>query len=273
MATPWLASAGLPKLEGPKSHLRSAVSVGLKVLFAIAVWEILIRMLDVPRQLAPSSFKVVRALGQLFRDENFAYHIAISTLRAIFALSIAIVVGVTSGSVTGFFPRLDRAFGWIFQVARAFPPVALVPLAVVWIGIGTNAKIAVIAWGAFFPIWLNTHLGVRGIDKRLLWSGRSLGVDGISLLKRVALPAALPYVIAGIRLGTSAAFICVYVAETTGAFDGIGFVLYKNYQVFRVDRLLACMATLGLLAATIDVVLRRLVLRIFPWLALAQANP
>jgi NitT/TauT family transport system permease protein len=175
--------------------------------------------------------------------------------------SLGIIVGILTARVTA----INQTVGQLIQVLRPIPPISLVPLAVVWLGLGELSKTSIIMWGVFFPVWVSTHVGVSGISKELIWAAQSLGAGGSRVLMRVVLPASLRYVVSGMRVAIAIAFICVVVAEMAGALEGLGYKINKSYVVFRVDRMLADLVVLGLLGALSDVGFAKLVNRLMPW--------
>ncbi len=231
-------------------------------------WEAACRFSGINDGLLPRPETVVRALLDAKFTRSLPIDIFWSMRRAVLGLAVGGSLGVLVGVLTG---RI-RIFEWVLMPilngCRALPPVAMVPLVVVWAGLDESAKVFITSWAAFFPIWLNTHAGVASIDKNLIWAGRSLGAHGMGLLLQVALPAALPYVVVGTRLAISTVLLCVVVAEMTGAYNGIGYRLQAAYLVFRVDRMLVCMAILAAIAILADRGFNALISRVFPWIAL-----
>src|SRR5439155_10912565 len=112
---------------------------------------------------------------------------------------------------------------------RPLPPLAIITLVIVWFGIGEISKVFSIAFAVFFPVWINTHLGAREVPKTFIWSARTLGVKGVSILWKVIFPAAIPFVVAGLRTGVSLTFVMVFVSELAGASAGIGYKISVSY--------------------------------------------
>lgn len=235
----------------------------------ITCWTLANNFSKINRALLPTPIEVASALreyatsGELVEDGYW------SLRRAILGFIAGGILALIVGTLTGRIYRCGRLLTSIFNGLRALPPVAIVPLVVVWAGLGESAKVFITAWAAFFPIWLNTHAGVSGVDKMVIWVARSLGARGRHLLFEVTFPAALPQILVGLRLAISNTLICVIVAEMTGASAGLGYRLETSYLVFRVDRMLAVMAVLALIGIAADRAFNIVAARMYPWIKLS----
>ncbi|MFA5000843.1 MAG: ABC transporter permease subunit [Candidatus Paceibacterota bacterium] len=176
------------------------------------------------------------------------------------------LLGIVVGLLTGRIKIFSHLFSPLIQVLRSFPPVAIIPLIIIWFGLGDGAKIFSIAFGVFFPVWLNTHIGATRIPKAFLWSAKILTSSKIKLIQKVILPATLPYIIAGIRIGIASAFIMVFVSELTGASNGLGYRISISHLSYRIDEMIASLFVLGGLGAMTDWAFASLKNKIFPWL-------
>ena len=236
----------------------------------IILWAIASRYSGINPALLPTPWEVGTALKDFTVSGSLMIDVFWSLRRATLGLICGGALGLLIGSVTG---RIS-AFNWllspVFNGLRAIPPVAMVPLVVVWAGLGESAKIFLTSWAAFFPVWLNTHVGVSSVDKVIIWAARSLGAGRKRLLFSVTLPAALPQILIGFRLAISTTIICVIVAEMTGASAGLGYRLQISYLVFRVDRMLACMFVLALIGFGTDRLFNFAAIRLFPWIKLTH---
>jgi NitT/TauT family transport system permease protein len=174
--------------------------------------------------------------------------------------------------LTGRLPALDAYVSPILQMFRPLPPVAIIPLIIVWFGIGEVSKVFAIAFAVFFPAWINTDLGARRVPDSFIWSSRTLGCRYPSLIWRVILPSALPFIVGGLRVGISMAFVMVYVSELSGASSGVGYQISVSYLAYRVDRMIAALATLGALGLISDLLLTQSLRRALPWLRLDAAS-
>jgi ABC-type nitrate/sulfonate/bicarbonate transport system permease component len=238
----------------------------------ISFWALASRYSGIDPALLPTPLEVATALKDLIISGDLLRDVLWSLRRTGFGLVCGGVLGLVVGTITGRVGVLNWLLSPVFNGLRALPPVAIVPLVVVWAGLGEPAKVFITTWAAFFPIWLNTHSGVLSVDKMIIWLARSLGARRERLLFAVTLPAALPQILVGFRLAISTTLICVIVAEMTGAYAGLGYRLQISYLVFRVDRMLACLVALGLIGVAADRVFGFATSRFFPWIKLTHEH-
>lgn len=175
-----------------------------------------------------------------------------SLRRAAVGFLLGGVLGVLLGAATGRLPTARALLEPIVQLFRPIPSIALVPLAVIWFGLGEAPKVFLISYAVFFPAWLNTHVGVGSVDRSLIWAAQSLGCSRRRLFREVIIWWALPYVLAGLRLGVSLAFIVLVAAEMTGASAGLGFRITQASLVYRTDQMLVAIVVLGIIGALAD---------------------
>lgn len=259
--------------------LRGAVALAA----LLVVWEIVGRSGLVPIALFPPPTWVARALWEMATSTSRAmpdwlpgplrsdllWDAAVSLRRALAGWSLGSAVGIIAGLVTGRVAGIRSYLTPILQVLRPLPPVAIIPIVIVWFGIGELSKLFSIAFAVFFPVWINTHLGAEGVPQSFIWSANSLGVRGPRVLARIILPAALPLILAGLRTGVAVAFVMVYVSELAGASAGIGYEISTSHLAYRVDRMLAALFVLGAAGALADWLLTKAVTGWNPWLKYA----
>lgn len=241
-------------------------------LLVACAWELISRFSSVNSGLFPPPIQVCKALFDLLGSGLLLSDVLWSLRRAVFGLLLGGTLGLVVGTLTGRIRLLNWLLVPVFNGFRSLPPVAIVPLVVVWAGLGEQAKILITSWAAFFPVWLNTHAGVSSVDKLLIWIARSLGAKKARLQFTVSLPAALPQILVGFRLAISTTLMCVVVAEMTGAYTGIGYRLYSAYLVFRVDRMIAYMVVLSVIGIASDRMFNICMSRLFPWMSLAHES-
>jgi len=146
----------------------------------------------------------------------------------------------------------------LVQVLRPVPPIAYTPLAILWFGLGDKPAVFLIALGAFFPVLMNTIAGVRQVDAIYLRAARNLGAGRLTMFLRVILPAAVPYILAGARVGVGTAFIVVIVSEMIAVNNGLGYRILEAREYMWPDKIIAGMVTIGVLGLTIDMLMNRL---------------
>ena len=154
----------------------------------------------------------------------------------------------------------------IIQILRPLPPVAIIPLVIVWFGIDDGAKIFSIAFAVFFPVWLNTHIGVGRMAHEFLWSAKLLTTSSLKIFRKIVFPSALPFIIAGIRTSIAVAFVMVFVSELSGASSGLGYRISISSLAYRIDEMIAALIVLGALGAVTDQLFVFATNKIFPWI-------
>jgi NitT/TauT family transport system permease protein len=161
--------------------------------------------------------------------------------------------------------RIYELFNPLLQVLRPIPPIAYIPLAILWFGLGNPPAIFLITLGAFFPVLMNTIAGVRNVDSIYLRAARNLGAGEWTIFTRVMLPAAMPYILAGVRIGIGTAFIVVIVSEMIAVNDGLGFRILEAREFMWSDKIIAGMLTIGLLGLGLDTGVSRLNNHLLRW--------
>ena len=154
-----------------------------------------------------------------------------------------------------------RVYAWmnpLVQLLRPIPPIAYIPLSILWFGLGNPPAVFLIALGAFFPVLMNTIAGVRQVDGIYIRAARNLGASGGTMFLRVMLPAAVPYILSGVRIGIGTAFIVVIVSEMIAVNNGLGFRILEAREYFWSDKIIAGMISIGLIGLAIDTAVNKL---------------
>ena len=188
-----------------------------------------------------------------------------SGTRVLGGFAIGAGLALPLGLVMGTSRSVYRLFNPLIQILRPIPPIAYIPLAILWFGLGNPPAFFLIALGAFFPVLMNTISGVRNVDSIYLRAARNLGAGGATLFVRVILPAASPAILTGMRVGFGVAFIVVIVAEMIAVNDGLGFRILEAREFFWSDKIIAGMITIGLLGLAIDIVMSRINSHLLRW--------
>ncbi|MBT0569728.1 ABC transporter permease [Curvibacter sp. CHRR-16] len=188
-----------------------------------------------------------------------------SLYRVVVGFAVGAVLALPLGLLMGSSQRAYRMFNPITQVLRPIPPIAYIPLAILWFGLGNAPAIFLIAIGAFFPVLMNTIAGVRHVDGIYLRAARNLGAGQFTIFTRVILPAAVPYILTGVRIGIGTAFIVVIVAEMIAVNNGLGFRILEAREYFWSDKIIAGMVTIGLLGLAIDSAVNKLNNHLLRW--------
>jgi len=174
---------------------------------------------------------------------------------------LALPLGLAMGAIDGAY----RFVNPLVQILRPIPPIAYIPLAILWFGLGNPPAVFLIALGAFFPVLMNTIAGVRQVDAIYVLAARNLGARGGTLFRRVILPAAAPHILTGVRVGVGVAFIVVIVAEMIAVNDGLGYRILEAREFFWSDKIIAGMISIGLLGLFLDTLVSRLSDHLLRW--------
>ena len=178
---------------------------------------------------------------------------------------IGMVLALPFGLLMGANDAIYRLFNPLFQLLRPIPPIAFIPLSILWFGLGNPPAIFLIIIGAFFPVLMNTIAGVRQVDGIYIRAAQSLGANQWTLFLRVMLPAAMPYILAGMRIGIGTAFIVVIVSEMIAVNSGLGYRILEAREFFWSDKIIAGMFSIGLLGLAIDTGMSRLNNHLLKW--------
>ena len=195
------------------------------LLILAAIWEAITRLGIVPRELLPPVSTVAAAFLDMLRDGTLVTNGVQSVLRAAAGLAAAVAIGFLLGAGMALQPRFDAVAGPLVQCFYPLPKTALVPLVMIWFGLGDMGKIVLIFLGCLLPVTLGTYNGIRGVDRVLLWSARSLGAARRDELLEVLLPAALPQILTGLRTATAFAFLLMVASELIIANNGLGYLI------------------------------------------------
>jgi len=235
----------------------------------IAVWEAISvfglrfnAQLDV---MLPPPTAVFSAAVDLMQRGVLLTHIFDSLYRVLLAVGTASLIGIPLGLAMGWFPRFRRAVDPLLEFIRPIPPLAWIPLSILWFGIGDTQIVYIIFLAAFFPIVLNSMAGARDIDTYLVRAGLSLGAHPGELFATVVLPGAMPNIFTGVRIGLGIGWMALVAGELVAAPSGLGYMINNARTLFRSDYILLGMVLIGALGLALDFIMRKLALLIMPW--------
>lgn len=244
-------------------------------ILLIAIWELLTQSKVINPQVLPAPSQVFMKWIEYarptepFDSAKMSYmawlfsgelpHDAMATIfRVVVGFGIgaglALPLGLAMGTIDGIYKLLNP----LVQILRPIPPIAYIPLAILWFGLGNPPAFFLISLGAFFPVLMNTISGVRHVDSIYIRAARNLGAGRATMFTRVIVPAATPHILTGMRVGIGVAFICVIVAEMIAVNNGLGFRILEAREFFWSDKIIAGMITIGLLGLAIDTGMSRL---------------
>jgi ABC-type nitrate/sulfonate/bicarbonate transport system permease component len=238
------------------------------VAFAV-LWEVLADGNRVWRlvnpNLLPAPHEVLTSGVELARDGMLWQDIGVSLLRAIQGFALAAGLGVLAGLLSGYLALFEDLADPVIEVIRPIPPLAFLPMFIIWFGIGELSKVLFITFSCFFPIYLSTAQGVRFADPLLLRAARSLGASDGQVFRHVVLRAAVPEIMTGLRLGFGMSLFVLVAAELIAADAGLGYRIQEARNQFRVDTMFLGAFVIGLLGFTIGGLLRRLQGYVLRW--------
>ncbi|MER7537881.1 ABC transporter permease [Streptomyces sp. NPDC097704] len=217
-----------------------------------------------PADVLASPGTVARAAGDLIGDGTLPTAMGVSLRRVAVGLLLGGAVGIALALVSGLSRLGEDLVDAPVQMLRTVPWVGLIPLFIIWLGIGEAPKVALIALGVAFHLYLNVYAGIRGVDAQLVEAGESLGLGRWGLVRHVVLPGALPGAMTGLRYSLATAWLALVFGESINADAGIGFLMNQAREFFRTDVIVVCLvvyAFLGLLADALVRTLERLLLQ------------
>ena len=263
LSVPW--SPSRPKRRGVSARAVSAVTI----LAVLAAWTLAARLQLVSPVFLPSPAavwaKFVSVARDGFVDATLVQHIAASLGRVFAALVAALLVGVPVGLAIGISTIGRGIFDPLLEFLRPIPPLAYLPLVVIWFGIGEPSKILVITIAMLAPVALSTASGVRGVSQERINAARSLGATRIQLVRHVILPSALPSILTGLRIALGAGWSTLVAAELVAATRGLGFMIQSAAQFLVTDVVVMGILVIAAIAFVLEFIIRRIERVLVPW--------
>ncbi|WP_349514935.1 ABC transporter permease subunit [Leuconostoc suionicum] len=220
------------------SSVRDKSNIGFQVMIPfilpvliLVTWQVTTSINLIDDSLLPTPVAVINKCIELFQSGELQRNMSISLYRATSGLLIGGTLGLVFGGINGISLLAQRFFNSSIQMIRNIPHLALIPLVIIWLGIGENAKISLVAVGVFFPIYINTFHGIRSIDKSLIEMGSSYGLSRKKMLSKIIIPGALPSILMGFRYALGVMWTTLIVSETISSSSGIGY-METNAQQF-----------------------------------------
>jgi sulfonate transport system permease protein len=239
---------------------RAAVPLAL-----VAIWQVLSGTGWINTQAMPAPSTVAVSFWQLIITGQMLPNLLVSLERVVVGMSIGVTIGIILALISGLSRLGEDAVDSSVQMARTLPHLALIPLMILWFGIGETPKIVLIALGVVFPIYLNVFAAIRGADVKLIEVSSVLGLTGAETIANVILPAALPGFMVGLRQAFGIAWISLVVAEQINATAGIGYLVMNARDFLRTDIIFDGLLVYALLGLTTDQIVRSLESRVLVW--------
>ena len=261
----------MPEIRGPVRFRASGLlprsspaAAALTLVGLVALWQAGASAGLLSTQFLPPPDAIARALWALTRSGELWQHLEASLSRLLIGWSLGTVTGISVGFLVGLATWARSPGMAIVSALFPIPKIALVPLFIIWFGIGEGSKIATLALGVFFPTVISTAAGVDAVPRGLVRMGQAFGLRRSTIVRRIILPGALPSILAGFRVTTSIAIVLLVAAEMIGAERGIGAFVLQAGNLYDTDNLLAgivVLSLLGLLVAWVVGLLERVLLR------------
>ncbi len=237
------------------------------IIIIFLLWFFLSEYGLVNSYLVPSPLKVLKAAGELASSGKLQSNILISILRVIYGFCITSIIAMPLAFIFYLFPLLYRYFSGFFAFLKSIPPLATVPLLILWFGIDEASKLALIILASFFPIFLDTFNGLAQVDKKILEMGDTLELSYAEKIIHILIPEALPSIITGLRLGFAYCWRALIGAEMIAASSGLGYMILDAEEMARTDIVYLGIICIGLLGLIIEFTVLRWVKKAFPWMS------
>ncbi|MDE1150098.1 MAG: ABC transporter permease [Azospirillaceae bacterium] len=234
-------------------------------LVLLLAWEAGSRLGLIPARVLAAPSAVAGTFWSLLVSGELVSNLLVSLARVAIGLGIGVAVGTVLAVVSGLFRRGETLVDPLMQMLRTLPFLALVPLFIVWFGIGEVPKVALIALGAAFPTYLTLFSGIRAIEAKLVEAGRSFGLSRLELITNVVLPGAAPSFLVGLRYALGHAWLSLVVAEQINASAGLGYLINNARDFMRTDIIVVCLGVYAVLGLGTDFLVRLLERRLLAW--------
>jgi len=260
----------------PKSNLKkNAAHWLLGAIFPLAVliiWQLLGDLGIISKLLFPTPYTIFKAFKKLAISGELVEHLQISLVRVIAGFAIGGGLGFGFGLIVGLFRKSEKALNPSIQMIRMIPAMAVAPLFILWFGFEETSKILLIAKGAFFPLYINTFLGIRNVDNKLFEVSKILEFSKYKQIIRLILPAALPNILLGVRISIGVAWLGLVVAELIGADAGIGYLMSDARQFGKTSVVFVGIILFALVGSLTDSGIRLLEKKWLKWRDSYQGN-
>ena len=234
-----------------RRYARPALGLLLPVGVAL-VWELVVWLGLSNGRLVPPPTKIFATILELARSGELARHILATLTRVVLGFGLGVIAGTVFGAISGYWALARRLLDPTVQALRAIPSIAWVPLFILWLGIFETSKIALIAVGVFFPIYLGVMGAILSVDRKIVEVGRTFRLSGPAMIRRILLPAVLPAYVVSLRVGLGLGWMFVVAAEFMGASEGLGYLLIDGQQLGKPAQILAAIVIFAILGKTTD---------------------
>jgi sulfonate transport system permease protein len=232
---------------------RPLIGIVLPVGLAV-VWEIVVRLGFSDGRLVPPPSRIYQEFAELAQSGELIRHVVATLLRVAVGFGFGVVAGTLIGAIAGYSALVRRVIDPTLQGLRAVPSIAWIPLFILWLGIFETSKVALIAVGVFFPIYLGVMGAVLSVDRKIVEVGRAFRLSGAAMVRRILLPAVLPVYVVSIRAGLGLGWMFVIAAEFMGASEGLGYLLIDGQQLGKPAEIVAAILAFAVLGKLTDAI-------------------
>ncbi|ALL76200.1 MULTISPECIES: ABC transporter permease [unclassified Pseudonocardia] len=250
--------------RGPARVPRWVVKTASPVLL-VALWQVLSSTGLLPRDVLASPVTVVETAAGMWADGAVQSAVVVSGARVVAGIAIGVVTAVVLATLSGLFRRGEDVIDAPVQMLRTVPVIGLIPLLIIWFGIGEEPKIVLIGLAVTFPLYMNLFGGIRNVDATLVEAARTLGLGWFGQVRHVILPSAMPQFLVGLRYSLGTAWLALVFGETINATSGIGYEMNRAREFFETDVIVVCLVLYALLGLVGDGIVRLLERGLLSW--------
>lgn len=247
-------------MKGNRTRL-TYLAPWIGVASVLVLWQAVVSLRILDPAIFPGPVQVAESAVTDLSPMELANHIRASLTRVVLGFALGTFLGIAIGIASGWYVTLGKIVWTPIEILRPIPPLAWIPLALIWFGLGEQSKIFIIFLGAFFPIVTNTYKGMLSVDPMLLRAGQMMGLKGPKLLMRVAIPAAMPDIATGLRIGWSLAFGSLVAAEILAAQEGLGYMIMHARELGQIGLIVFGIIIIGVVTFLTDYLLNELFLK------------
>lgn len=231
----------------------------------IILWILLDKTGNLNSVIMPSPSSVIKTVKELIIDGTLWTNLLISVTRVLKGYFLAVILGVGLGILIGLSKHLDRLSSLLIQIIKPIPPIAWIPLVILWFGIGESGKIFLIFLGGFFTILINVIDGIRQTDIKLIEVSKSMETPFFKHVFMMVIPGAAPNIFTGLRIGLSSCWMCVVAAELVSSTTGLGYLIMNARQFGQTDVVIVGMLTIGIIGKIMDSLLKWIEANVIRW--------
>ncbi|PKL68606.1 MAG: ABC transporter permease [Methanobacteriales archaeon HGW-Methanobacteriales-1] len=225
----------------------------------IIIWAILTTFTGlIPSYFLPSPSEVLQSFETLLMNGQLVQDTSLTLMRVVLGLTVSALVGIPLGILMGWSNTVKDFSSLMVGILRPIPPIAWIPFAILWFGVGLESAIFIIFVGSVFPILINTMDGVKRVDKVLLESAYTLGASNSQVLRKVAVPASLPSIVTGLKVGVGVGLMCTVAAEMIGSNSGLGYLIFTSTSMLDTGSAIVGMLAIGVIGLGADYIFSRI---------------